>query len=117
MTISAPTSKLESPCAADEPPEVSEATRRAEARWLSVKARGFARGRDALFHGTRYRGLILASGFLKFSVIGPKCVCFSRSPEIAAFSATLPRDDDEGSGTILIFDRRSELDPRFRTIG
>jgi hypothetical protein len=107
MNISVPASALNSPSAADEPPEISEATRHAEARWLSVKAREFARGRDALFHGTRYRGLILASGFLKFAEIGSTCVCFSRSPEIAAFSATLPRDDDEGSGTILIFDRKS----------
>jgi hypothetical protein len=34
-------------------------------------------------------------------------VCFSRSPEVTAFSATLPREDDEGSGAILIFDRAS----------
>ena len=44
---------------------------------------------------------------MKFAEIGATCVCFSRSPEVAAFSATLPRDDDEGSGTILIFDRQS----------
>jgi hypothetical protein len=113
MNISVPASDLNSPCPADEPPEISEATRHAEARWLSVKAREFARGHDALFHGTRYRGLILASGFLKFAEIGATCVCFSRSPEIAAFSATLPRDDDEGSRTILIFDR-SSLKTRYK---
>ena len=74
---------------------------------LSARARAIARGQDALFHGTRYRGLILASGFLKAAEVGPNCVCFSRAPEVAAFSATLPRDDDEGSGAILIFDRAS----------
>lgn len=107
MTISVLASEadLNSPCA--EPPEIAEDARRAVARSLSTKAREIARGRDALFHGTRYRGLILASGFLKFSEVAPNCVSFSRSPEVAAFSATLPRDDDEGSGAILIFDRAS----------
>jgi hypothetical protein len=60
-----------------------------------------------LFHGTRYPALILASGFLKTAEVGPNCVCFSRSPEVAAFSATLPREDGEGSGAIMVFDRAS----------
>jgi hypothetical protein len=95
---------LNSPCA--EPPEIDEAGR-ADRQALSAMARKIARGHDALFHGTRYWGLIFASGFLKAAEVGPNCVCFSRSPEVAAFSATLPRDDDEGSGAILIFDRAS----------
>lgn len=88
-------------------PEIDEDARCADMQVLSAKAREIAKGHDALFHGTRYRALILASGFLKTAEVGPNCVCFSRSPEAAAFSATLPREDDEGSGAIMIFDRAS----------
>ena len=100
MTIAVLTStaELNSPSA---PPESDEAVRSTEMLSLSAKAREIARGRDALFHGTRYRA-ILASGFLRAAEVGPNCVCFSRSPEVAAFSATLPRDDDEGSGAIFV---------------
>jgi hypothetical protein len=73
---------------------------------LSAKARDIARGRDALFHGTRYRGLILATGFLKF-VPPEHAIAFTRSPEVAAHFATLPRDDDEGAAAIFVFDRAS----------
>ena len=34
-------------------------------------------------------------------------MAFSRSPRVAAHFATLPRDDDEGVGAILVFDRPS----------
>jgi hypothetical protein len=51
--------------------------------------------------------MILAAGMLKFAVPGDPVVSFSRSAEIAAYWATLPRDDDEGSGAIFVFDRPS----------
>jgi hypothetical protein len=88
------------------PLEIDEDANGAHCQALSANARKIARGRDALFHGTRYRGLILASGF-KAAEVGANCVSFSRSPEVAAFSAILPREDDERSGAILIFDRAS----------
>jgi len=89
------------------PLKIDATALRADRQALSAKAREIARGRDALFHGTRYRGLILASGFLKAAEVGANCVSFSRSPEVAAFSAILPREDDDRSGAILIFDRAS----------
>lgn len=78
-----------------------------ESRALAKMARQYARGRDVLFHGTRYRSLILASGILKFAESGHRVVSFSRSPEVAACCASLPSDDCEASGSILIFDRAS----------
>ena len=83
------------------PLEIDAAAWRADRQALSAKAREIARGGDALFHGTRYRGLILARGSLKAADVGANCVSFSRSPEVAAFSAILPREDDERSGAIL----------------
>ena len=88
-----------------EVPEFDWAAAEAQAGLLSKKARAIARGQDVLFHGTRYRERILASGFLKFSDPGPHYVAFTRSPEFAAYYTTLPRDDDEGAGAILVFDR------------
>jgi hypothetical protein len=81
-----------------------------EARALALKAREIAKGREALFHGTRYRERILASGFLK-----QECgaVSLTRSAKVAAYFATLPRDNDEGSGAILVFDR-ALLSARYR---
>jgi hypothetical protein len=84
-----------------------------EARALVKMARQIARGRDVLFHGTRYRHSILARGILKFSEFGSFGVSFSRSPEAAAYWASMPRDDDEGNGAIFIFDRRS-LQSRYK---
>src|ERR1700722_16600624 len=106
MTISALASEADSKSPWD-PPEIDWAACRADKQALSAKAREIARGRDALFHGTRYGELILASGFLKAAQVGDNCVSFSRSPEVAAFSAALPRYDDEGSGAILILDPAS----------
>ena len=56
-----------------------------------------------LFHGTQYRSLILATGMLKFPDVGSPCVSFCRSPDVAAYWATLPRDDGDGSGAIFVF--------------
>jgi hypothetical protein len=75
-------------------------------RFFREKASAFARGRDVLFHGTRHREGVLASGILKSSS-GSQTVSFTRSPDVAAHWAALPRDDDEGAGAVLVFDRTS----------
>lgn len=72
--------------------------------WLAGCARDLAKGTDALFHGTRHLGAILGNAVLACSINVPK-VAFTRSPEEAAYWATLERDDDEGRGAILVFDR------------
>jgi hypothetical protein len=91
MTISALASEadLKSPW---DPPEIDWAACRADKQALSAKAREIARGRDALFHGTRYRGLILASGFFEGSGgRGELCVLqpISRSRGILSRPAAL----------------------------
>jgi hypothetical protein len=75
-------------------------------RFLREKARALAWGQDVLFHGTRYRESILASGILKFTPTA-NTLSFTRSPDVAAHWAALPRDDEEQAGTILVFDRSS----------
>ena len=83
---------------------------RAASKTLALQTRAIARGRDVLYHGTRYRELILASGLLALSNSGG--VYFTRDVETAVHWATLPRDD-EGEGAILVFDRPS-LRARYR---
>jgi hypothetical protein len=78
----------------------------AETRFFRKKARAFARGQDVLFHGTRYRESVLASGILRCAP-GAQTLSFTRSPDVAAHWAGLPRDDDEGAGAVLVFDRAS----------
>jgi hypothetical protein len=41
---------------------------RAASKTLALQTRAIARGRDVLYHGTRYRELILASGLLRFQI-------------------------------------------------
>ena len=77
-----------------------------QTRFFREKARASARGQDVLFHGTRHRESVLASGILKFSS-GGQTLSFTRSPDVAAYWAALPRDDDEGAGAVLVFDRAS----------
>ena len=74
---------------------------RTSSSMLAFQTRAIARGRDVLYHGTRYRELILASGLLALSNSGG--VYFTRDVETAVHWATLPRDD-EGEGAY----------PRFR---
>jgi hypothetical protein len=74
--------------------------------------RALCKGRDVIYHGTRYPTAILNSGTLACSPITPK-VAFTRSPEEAAYWATLWRDEDEGRGAVLAFDRR-RLCARYR---
>jgi hypothetical protein len=80
---------------------------------LAKAASELARGRDVLFHGTRYWRQIARSGLLKYAPVGPPVVSLTRSAAIAGDMATLPRDDDEGGGAILVFDRPS-LKSRYR---
>lgn len=82
------------------------------AAWLARNAREQAKGTDALFHGTRHLEAILGNAVLACSIVVPK-VAFTRSPEEAAYWAKLPRDDDEGRGAVLIFDRH-RLAARYR---
>jgi len=89
-----------------ERPKFDRAGRDAHAEFLYDKAKTIARGQDVLFHGTRHRERVLESGFLRPSPAS-QAVAFSRSPRVAAHFATLPRDDDEGGGAILVFDRSS----------
>ena len=83
---------------------------RTSSMMLALQTRAIARGRDVLYHGTRYRELILASGLLALSNSGG--IYFTRDVETAVHWATLPRND-EGEGAILVFDRPS-LRARYR---
>jgi hypothetical protein len=76
-------------------------------RELAALARQVAMNRDVLYHGTRYAQSIIRMGVLFHPPAGCRAVSFTRSPEEAAYFALLPRDDDEGRGGILIFDRQS----------
>ena len=82
----------------------------AASKKLALQTRAIARGREVLYHGTRYRKLILASGLLALSNSGG--IYFTRDVETAVHWATLPRDD-EGEGAILVFDQPS-LRARYR---
>ena len=83
---------------------------RISSKALAVQTRAIARGRDVLYHGTRYRKSILASGLLALSNSGG--VYFTRDVETAVHWATLPRDDED-EGAILVLDRPS-LKARYR---
>ena len=82
-------------------------------RQLAGMARQKAMDRDALYHGTRFAELILNTGVLFYSDPGKPQVSFTRSPEVAAYFALLERDDDEGRGSVFIFDRQS-LERRYK---
>jgi hypothetical protein len=83
-------------------------------RQLAGRAREVAMNRDVLYHGTRYAQSILKTGVLFHSLTGgdPK-VCLTRSAEVAAYWALLDRQNDEGRGSIFIFDRQS-LERRYK---
>jgi hypothetical protein len=84
-------------------------------RQLAAQARAIANARNVLYHGTRYTQSILDSGVLFRAHIGEQKVCLTRSAEVAAYWAMLRRDDDEGRGSIFIFNRRS-LERRYKII-
>lgn len=73
---------------------------------LAASARAVRRGADVLYHGTRYSQQILSEGALMNPDWLPDYVSLTRSPEVAAFSAWLPRGQD-GRPAILVLDRRS----------
>jgi hypothetical protein len=73
--------------------------------WLAERARELAVGVHALFHGTPYPNAVLASGMLVPASVGDQVICFSRSPHEAAFWAILPRDDNEDTCAVFVFDR------------
>lgn len=106
MTIAVPKPTLQPNLFILGRPKFDLVAARAQGRSLAKNARAFARGQDVLFHGTRYQERVLASGILKFPP-GGQTVSFTRSPDVAAYWATLPRDDDEGGGAVLVFDRAS----------
>ncbi|MDP3659219.1 hypothetical protein [Phenylobacterium sp.] len=58
-----------------------------------------------LFHGTRYGDAIFASDRLACAPFGDKHVSLTSDFQIAEYWASLPRDDDDGVGRILVFDR------------
>ena len=74
-------------------------------RWLANNAQCLALGVDVLYHGTRYRGAILRAGALLPAPVSDVSVCFTRSALEAAYWAMLPRDDDEGIGSIFVLQR------------
>ena len=76
-------------------------------RQLATQARAVAKARDVLYHGTRYSRSILNGGALLRASTGEPKVCLTRNAEVAAYFALMKRDDDEGRGSILIFDRQS----------
>lgn len=82
-------------------------------RQLAAQARAVAMTRNVLYHGTRYTQSILDCGVLRRALIGEQKVCLTRSAEVAAYWAMVRRDDCEGRGSILIFDRRS-LERRYK---
>jgi hypothetical protein len=82
-------------------------------RRLAGMARQKAMDRDVLYHGTRFAELIQKRGILFYSDPGDPKVSFTRSPEVAAYWALLERDDDEGRGSVFIFDRQS-LERRYK---
>ena len=74
-------------------------------------APGKSGNRDVLYHGTRYAQSILKTGVLLHG--DQEKVCLTRSAEVAAYWALIDRGDDEGRGSILIFDRQS-LERRYK---
>jgi hypothetical protein len=82
-------------------------------RQLAGMARQKAMDRDVLYHGTRFAELIQKTGVLFYSEPGDPKVSFTRSAEVAAYWALMERDDDEGRGSVFIFDRQS-LERRYK---
>jgi hypothetical protein len=76
-----------------------------EERQLASLARRMAMNQNVLYHGTGYPQSILRTGVLFASDPSDPKVSLTRSPEVAAYFALLPRDDREERGAILIFDR------------
>lgn len=85
---------------------------------LTKLARAKAKGRDAIYHGTRFPRALFAENVLRCSDSGDDAVCLTRSPDVAAYFALMQRAwgvprEDEGRGALLILDRR-KLSARYR---
>jgi hypothetical protein len=86
--------------------EISRLTDRA--RVMAKLARQIGRGHNAIFHGTRYAKECLRAGKLICPDWGDRAICFSRSPETAAYFALLLLTEDERqTPAVLVLDRRS----------
>jgi hypothetical protein len=71
-------------------------------------ARKIGRGHDAIYHGTRKLPLVLRAGKLLPPDWGDTAVFFTRSPEVAAYWASMMgREIDQFCGGILILNRTS----------
>ena len=71
-------------------------------------ARKIGRGHDAIYHGTRHLPLVLRIGKLLPSDFGDTAVFLTRSPEVAAYWASMMgREIDQFSGGILVLNRTS----------
>ena len=77
------------------------------------EARAIAGRREVLYHGTRHLRSVLRMNTLFCSYPGDKQISFTRSPEVAAYVASIERDNDEGEGAVLVFNRRA-LQNRYR---
>jgi hypothetical protein len=80
---------------------------------MAVELRRAFRGRDVLYHGTRYPKRILLANSLLATKGGGDAVCLTRSPEVATYWAAIPRDDDEKFGAVFVLDRL-RLKSRYR---
>ena len=76
-----------------------------EEQQLAGLARKMAMNQNVLYHGTRYAQSILRTSVLFAADPDDPRISLTRSPEVAAYFASMPRDDCEGRGAILIFDR------------
>jgi len=80
---------------------------------LALAAIRAASAQDVLSHGTRSLGRILADDTILRSPSGQIAVSFTRSPEVAAYWALLPRGYRGEEGGILVLSRDA-LASRFR---
>jgi hypothetical protein len=71
-------------------------------------ARKIGRGHDAIYHGTRHLPLVMRTGKLHPSDVGDRAVFFTRSPEVAAYWASMMGwEIDQFCGGILVLNRTS----------
>lgn len=85
----------------------------AKVRQLSVAVRSIGGHGEVLFHGTRYPGQILGSNTILVPDSGIEAISFTRSPEVAAYWAILPRDRHDELPGVFVFDR-SRLRTRYK---
>jgi hypothetical protein len=77
-------------------------------RVMAQLARKIGRGCDAIYHGTRHLPLVLRYGKLAPPLSGERGIFLSRSPETAAYFASLSGiEADRYSPGVLVLNRRS----------